>query len=77
VELHRPARQIEGVRLRYHAALVPCKAADVPPAGRHEGLELRLDRAVGAAAPGQVGCLMDGELVVGWGVISDGLTGDE
>jgi tRNA-specific 2-thiouridylase len=77
VELHRPAKQIDGVRLRYHAALVPCTAADVLVAGRHEEMELCLSRAVGAAAPGQIGCLMDGELIVGWGVISDGLTGDE
>lgn len=69
LELHRPAEHVEAVRLRYHAAPVPCKAAGVLPAGRHEGADLKLARPVVAAAPGQTGCLMAGELVVGWGVV--------
>jgi tRNA-uridine 2-sulfurtransferase len=71
VELYRPAAQVQTVRLRYHAGLVPCSAEGDLPAGAHERAELRLGRTVGAAAPGQVGCLMAGDLVVGWGVIQD------
>jgi tRNA-uridine 2-sulfurtransferase len=71
VELHRPGGEVAAVRLRYHAPPVPCSPAQGLPRGRHEGLDLRLERPVSAAAPGQTGCLMSGELVVGWGVIAD------
>jgi tRNA-uridine 2-sulfurtransferase len=40
------------------------------PAGRHAGLTVTLDQPVDGAAPGQLACLMDGELVVGWGTIT-------
>jgi tRNA-specific 2-thiouridylase len=71
LELHRPAGAVETVRLRYHAAPVPCAPGSDLPAGRHESVDLRLERAVGGAAPGQTGCLMSQDLVVGWGVIAD------
>jgi tRNA-uridine 2-sulfurtransferase len=41
-----------------------------PMAGRHSSLELELGAEVDGAAPGQLACLMDGELVVGWGTIA-------
>ena len=71
VELHRPANAVGAVRVRYHAATVPCTVDPDLPAGRHESVELRLARPVGAAAPGQTGCLMAGDLVVGWGLVAD------
>ena len=40
--------------------------------GRHRALELELGEAVDGAAPGQLACLMDGELIVGWGTITRG-----
>jgi tRNA U34 2-thiouridine synthase MnmA/TrmU len=39
-------------------------------AGSHRGLEMSLAEPVDGAAPGQLACLMDGELVVGWGTIT-------
>lgn len=68
VRLHRPAGTVRSVKLRYHAPGVPCRAE---PAGRGERLSLALDRDVAVAAPGQTACMMDGELVVGWGTIAD------
>ena len=41
-----------------------------PEAGRHRELSLELDEPVDGAAPGQLACLMDGDLVVGWGTIT-------
>ena len=41
-----------------------------PRAGRHRELSLQLDEPVDGAAPGQLACLMDGDLVVGWGTIT-------
>ncbi|MGI9082506.1 MAG: aminomethyltransferase beta-barrel domain-containing protein, partial [Thermoleophilaceae bacterium] len=71
LELHRPSRQVDSVRLRYHAPSVPCTVGADLPAGPHALAELALGREVRAAAPGQTGCLMAGDLVVGWGTIAD------
>ena len=71
VELHRSAGDVDRVRLRYRAAPIACRVAGDLAAGRHARAELRLAREVGGAAPGQTGCLMAGDLVVGWGMIAD------
>ena len=71
VELHRPAARVDHVRLRYHAEAVPCRVPDALGVGRHDRAEVLLEREVGGAAPGQTGCLMAGDRVVGWGVIAD------
>ncbi len=70
-QLHRAAREIDSVRLRYQGAAVPCSVEGDVPAGRHVGLALTLDREVAAPAPGQVACLMGGDHVVGWGLIAE------
>jgi tRNA U34 2-thiouridine synthase MnmA/TrmU len=41
-----------------------------PPAGRHHRLAIDLGAGVDGAAPGQLACLMDGDLVIGWGTIT-------
>jgi tRNA-specific 2-thiouridylase len=67
--LHRSARQVDSVRLRYQGAAIPCSIEREVPAGEHDGLALTLDREVAAPAPGQVACLMHGDRVVGWALI--------
>ena len=69
-QLHRSAGRATSVRMRYHAAAVPCAVDGAPAAGAHERLRLALGRDVAAAAPGQTACLMDGDLVVGWGTVA-------
>ncbi len=64
--LHRGAARADSVRLRYGAARVPCSVAAEPARVR-----IDLEREVAAPAPGQTACLMDGDLVVGWGTIAD------
>ena len=71
VELYRPGAEVDHVRLRYHSAPVPCRLEGSPGPGRHPSARVQLEREVGAAAPGQTGCLMSGDLVVGWGMIAD------
>lgn len=61
IGLHRAAASVDSVRLRYHAPAVGCTV---------DGDELRLDRELARPAPGQLACLMRGDLVVGWGTIS-------
>jgi tRNA-specific 2-thiouridylase len=64
--LHRPV--FDSVRLRYRQRPLACRVRRGPDASGVLELEL-LDPASGAA-PGQLGCLMAGELVVGHGTIA-------
>jgi len=64
--LHRPPASVDGARLRYHSPAVPCSART----RRSAGARLCLERAVTRPAPGQIACLMRGELVVGWGTVA-------
>jgi tRNA-specific 2-thiouridylase len=67
--LHRPGGRVDRVKLRYRSRPLGARIArDLAP-GRHRWIELELDDAVDGATPGQLACLMHGELVVGWGTI--------
>ena len=69
--LHRPGARVDRVKLRYRSEPLAARVADraIPP-GHHRELILELDEPVAGAAPGQLACLMDGELIVGWGTIA-------
>jgi tRNA-uridine 2-sulfurtransferase len=64
VRLHRGPEAVASVKLRYRSAPIPCRV-------RENGgqLELELERAATAVAPGQLACLMRGDCVVGEGTI--------
>ena len=64
--LHRPAERVDGVRLRYHSRTRECR---VEVDGDPSEAVVALAEPVQGAAPGQVACLMDGDLVVGHGTI--------
>ncbi|MGI8715488.1 MAG: tRNA 2-thiouridine(34) synthase MnmA [Solirubrobacteraceae bacterium] len=68
--LHRAGSRVNRVKLRYRSRPLPARLLDMPDAGRHRTLALELSEPVDGAAPGQLACLMDGELVVGWGTIA-------
>jgi tRNA-specific 2-thiouridylase len=70
VRLHRDGGRVGSVKLRYRSRPLPARLGSEVPAGRHRALTLELADSVDGAAPGQLGCLLDGELVVGWGTIS-------
>jgi tRNA-specific 2-thiouridylase len=70
--LHRDGSRVNRVKLRYRSRPLPARLAGDPPAGRHRRLTVELEEALEGAAPGQLACLMDGELVVGWGTITPG-----
>jgi tRNA-uridine 2-sulfurtransferase len=61
VRLHRDPDAVESVRLRYHAAPIPCEMS---------GDRLDLAEPAYAAAPGQLACLLRGDVVVGYGTIA-------
>lgn len=68
--LHREGTRVNRVKLRYRSPALPARVCDAPAAGNHRELTLELDEPVAGAAPGQLACLMDGELIVGWGTIT-------
>jgi tRNA-specific 2-thiouridylase len=68
--LHRDGACVDRVKLRYRSQALPARIADSAPAGRHRLVQLEHQLAVAGAAPGQLACLMDGELIVGWGTIT-------
>ncbi len=63
--LHRPGSEVDGVRLRYHSRAVPCRVH-----GEGPKLELELDEDFHGAAPGQLACLLRGDVVVGYATIT-------
>ena len=64
--LHRPSEQVDRVKLRYRTAPLGCRAE----VGEDGLLRLALDEPVDGAAPGQVACLLRGDVVVGHGIIA-------
>jgi len=67
--LHRPGARVDRVKLRYRSKPLPARLSGDPATGRHAHLTVDLAEPVLGAAPGQLACLMDGELIVGWGTI--------
>jgi tRNA-specific 2-thiouridylase len=60
VRLHADAAAVDGVRLRYHARIVPC---------RLEPTEVVLGEPFSAPAPGQTAVLLAGDVVIGCATI--------
>lgn len=56
LRLHRPAAEVDAVKLRYRYAPVACTL---------DGEEIRLTDTATAPAPGQTACLLAGDVVVG------------
>jgi tRNA-specific 2-thiouridylase len=71
--LHRSGSQVNRVKLRYRSKPLHARLLGDHPAGRHRSLAIELSDPVDGAAPGQIACLMDGDLVVGWGTITNSL----
>jgi tRNA-specific 2-thiouridylase len=70
VRLHREGARVDRVKLRYRSRPIPCDVAGQHEPGSHKQLTLDLKEPVDGAAPGQLACLMAGDLVVGWGTIA-------
>jgi tRNA-uridine 2-sulfurtransferase len=65
--LLRPAERVDGVRLRSHSPRRECR---LEVSGDPSEAIVALAEPVDGAAPGQVACLLDGDLVVGHGTIA-------
>ncbi len=68
--LHRPGTRVNAVKLRYRTRPLRAQLAGDPAAGDHPRLSVELEQPFDGVAPGQLACLMDRELIVGWGTIT-------
>jgi tRNA-specific 2-thiouridylase len=68
--LHRAGSEVDAVKLRYRSRPIACRVSGAPPPGTHRRLDLELSDPVDGAAPGQTACLLQGDVVVGYGTIS-------
>jgi tRNA U34 2-thiouridine synthase MnmA/TrmU len=67
--LHRDGTRVNRVKLRYRSRPLPARVVETTSGGRQQSLTLDLTDPTDAA-PGQMACLMDGDLVIGWGTIT-------
>jgi tRNA-specific 2-thiouridylase len=67
--LHRPGARVDRVKLRYRTKPVHGRLAGELEAGHHKRLSIELAEPASAVAPGQLACLMDDDVIVGWGTI--------
>jgi tRNA-specific 2-thiouridylase len=70
VTLRRPGAGVDSVRVRSHGPLLPCRLAGEHDPGRHACVEVQLQEPVVRPAPGQVACLYEGDVILGYGIIS-------
>jgi tRNA-specific 2-thiouridylase len=74
VRLRRDGARVDRVKLRYRSKPLPARLRGTGgaalAAGVHADSTIELETPVDGAAPGQMACLMDGELVVGWATIT-------
>jgi tRNA-specific 2-thiouridylase len=70
VTLRRSGARVDGVRVRSHGRLHPCRLAADPGPGRHEGVEVQLQEPITRAAPGQIACLYEGDVILGYGTVA-------
>jgi tRNA U34 2-thiouridine synthase MnmA/TrmU len=61
---------VRAVKLRYRSRALAGRLVQPAGVGAHRRLAVALDDPVDGAAPGQLACLLDGELVVGGGTIA-------
>ena len=67
--LHRGAERVNAVRLRYHSPKRRC-TLELAPGGAEGDALIALDEPADGAAPGQLACLLAGDVVVGHGTIA-------
>jgi len=70
VRLHRSSDRIDRVKLRYRSTPLRARVSQALPAGGHGRLTLELDDTALGPAPGQLACLLEGDLILGWGTIT-------
>ena len=70
--LHREGDRVDRVKLRYRSRPLPARLPAGLGPGRHRSLRVGLPAGADGPAPGQLACLMDEDVVIGWATIARG-----
>jgi tRNA-specific 2-thiouridylase len=70
VTLHLQGELVDGVRVRSHGPLLPCRLAFNLGRGHHDGAEVLLQEPIVRPAPGQMACLYGADIILGHGTIT-------
>lgn len=70
--LHRDGECVDAVKIRYMGQPLACSLQGAPGPGAHERLRVELERPIERTAAGQLACLYNGQVVVGYGTIAAG-----
>ncbi len=70
VTLRRQGVRVDGVRVRSHGPLFPCRVSGDPEPGRHADVEVQLHDPITRTAPGQIACLYEGDVIIGYGTVA-------
>jgi len=70
VTLRRSGARVDGVKVRSHGELLPCRLVSDPGSGVHPAVDVVLREPVARAAPGQIACLYERDVILGYGTIS-------
>jgi tRNA-specific 2-thiouridylase len=70
VTLHLQGELVDGVRVRSHGPLLPCRLAFNLERGHHDGAEVLLQEPIERPAPGQMACLYGADIILGHGTIT-------
>ncbi|MGH2855074.1 MAG: MnmA/TRMU family protein, partial [Solirubrobacteraceae bacterium] len=70
VTLRRPGVRVDGVNVRSRGRRYPCRLAREPGAGAHAAVEVQLQEPIERTAPGQIACLYEGDVILGYGTVS-------
>jgi tRNA-specific 2-thiouridylase len=67
--LRRPGARVDAIKIRSRGRRHPCRLATDCEPGRHAGVEVQLNEPIERTAPGQIACLYDGDVILGYGTI--------
>ncbi len=70
VTLRRQGVRVDGVRVRSHGPLFACRLSGDPEPGRHADVEVQLHDPITRTAPGQIACLYEGDVIIGYGTVA-------
>jgi tRNA-uridine 2-sulfurtransferase len=70
VRLRRAGARIDCVKLRYRSRPLPVRIPQALAPGYHNRVVLELEESASGPAPGQLACLMERDVILGWGTIA-------
>jgi tRNA-specific 2-thiouridylase len=70
VTLRRPGARVDAVKVRSRGPRHPCRLPADPGPGTHAGIEVRLLEPIERTAPGQIACLYEGDVILGYGTVA-------